>query len=283
MRKGFTFLPALALSLAISLPGASVAEPDATTVVATVNGQDITIGHMIIAHATLPQQYRQLPPDVLYNAILDQLIQQTALAQTFEGDLPGHVALSLENERRSLVAGEQVEAIMQGAASDEDIQAAYDAQYADGTGGDEFNASHILVESKEEADEIKAELDDGANFAETAKARSTGPSGPNGGELGWFGTGAMVPEFEQAVIALDVAQVSEPVQTQFGWHVIRLNDKRQSEAPPLEAVREELASELRQQAVRDKVEELTAAATIERPDVDGLNPEIIRNIDMVRQ
>ena len=226
MRKGFTFLPALALSLAISLPGASLAEPDASTVVATVNGQDITIGHMIIAHATLPQQYRQLPPDVLYNAILDQLIQQTALAQTFEGDLPGHIALSLENETRSLVAGEQVEAIMQAAASDEEIQAAYDAQYGDGTGGDEFNASHILVETQEEANEIKAELDGGANFAETAKARSTGPSGPNGGELGWFGPGAMVPEFEQAVVGLDVAQVSEPVQTQFGWHVIRLNDKR---------------------------------------------------------
>jgi peptidyl-prolyl cis-trans isomerase C len=283
MPKGFTFLPAMALTLAISLPQPSLAEPDAATVVARVNGQEITLGHMIIAHATLPAQYRQLPPDVLYNAILDQLVQQTALAQSFEGEVPGHVALSLENERRSLIAGEQVEAIMQGAASEEEIKAAYDAEYADGTGGNEYNASHILVETREEAEAIKAELDGGADFADTAKERSTGPSGPNGGQLGWFGKGAMVPEFESAVIALSPEEISEPVQTQFGWHVIRLNETRKAEAPALEEVRDEIANQLRQDAVRARVDELTAAAEIERPAIENLNPEILRDLDLVRK
>ena len=282
MPKGFTFLPALGLAAALALPVPAMAEPDADTVVARVNGAEITLGHMILAHATLPQQYRQLPPEVLYNAILDQLIQQSALEQAHGDEAPKHVTLSLENERRSLLAAEEIEAIMSDAANQEDIQAAYDAEYGDGFGGDEFNASHILVETQEEASAIKTELDGGADFAETAKAKSTGPSGPSGGELGWFGPGAMVPEFEAAVVALEPGQVSDPVQTQFGWHLVKLNDKRQAEAPALESVQDEIAQTLRQQAVQQKVEELTAAAEIERPEIEDLDPAILQNLDIVR-
>lgn len=282
MPKGFTFLPAIGLVAALTLPVPAFAEPDADTVVARVNGEEITLGHMIIAHATLPQQYRQLPPDVLYNAILDQLIQQSALQQAHGDAAPKHVELSLENERRSLLAAEEIETVMEDAASEEDIKAAYDAEYGDGFGGEEYNASHILVETEEEAAAIKTELDGGADFAETAKAKSTGPSGPSGGELGWFGTGAMVPEFEAAVLTLEPGQVSGPVQTQFGWHLVKLNDKRQAEAPALEEVQEEIAQNLRQKAVQDRVEELTATAEIERPEIQDLDPTILQNLDIVR-
>ena len=282
MSKGLTILPALAVAAALSLPSLAWAEPDADTVVARVNGTEITLGHMIIAHATLPQQYQQLPSDVLYNAILEQLIQQSALQQSHGDEVPRHVELSLENERRSLLAAEEVESIMAGAADEAAIQSAYDAKYADGFGGDEYNASHILVETEEEAKALKTELDGGADFAETAKAKSTGPSGPNGGELGWFGTGAMVPDFEAAVVALEPGQVSDPVQTQFGWHLIKLNEKRKSEAPALEAVQAEIANELRQKAVEDRVEQLTREADVERPTIEGLDPEVLRNLDLVR-
>ena len=92
----------------------------------------------------------------------------------------------------------------------------------------------------------------------------------------------MVPEFEAAVVALEPGQVSDPVQTQFGWHLVKLNDKRQAEAPALESVQDEIAQTLRQQAVQQKVEELTAAAEIERPEIEDLDPAILQNLDIVR-
>ncbi|AHD11240.1 peptidylprolyl isomerase [Phaeobacter gallaeciensis] len=282
MRKGLTYLSGLALAAALTLPMSATAEPHANTVVATVNGEEITIGHMIIARATLPQQYQQLPDDVLYDAILDQLIQQTSLKQELNGEVPKYVALSLENEARSLLAADVIEKVMENAASDEDLRAAYDEKYTDGTGGDEFNASHILVETEEDAAEVRAELDAGADFATLARERSTGPSGPNGGELGWFGKGRMVPEFEEAVLVMGAGDVSAPVQTQFGWHVIKLNDRRTSAAPTFDEVREELATQMRQDAVEDRVLSLTTAATIKRPEIEDLDPSILKNLDLVR-
>lgn len=281
MPKGLTFLQSVALMAVLSLPTLANAAPDADTVVARVNGEDITLGHMVIAHATLPQQYQQLPPETLYNAILDQLIQQTVLNQSNTGDVPRRVELSLENERRSLLAAEQIESIMADAVSDTDIQGEYDERYADGFGGDEFNASHILVETEEAAAALKTELDDGADFAETAKENSTGPSGPNGGALGWFGLGAMVPEFETAVLTMEPGEISDPIQTQFGWHLIILNEKRKASAPELAAVRDEIAGELRERAVEARVDELTKAATVERPEVEDLNPEILRDLGLL--
>jgi len=279
MLKSLTFLPSLALLVVLALPAS--AQPDADTVVASVNGKEITVGHMIVARAALPQQYQQLEPEVLYNALLDQLIQQTALELSLDGKTPRRVSLQIENEMRSLMAAEVIEEVMGGAGGDEAVKAAYDAKYVGGSGVDEFSAAHILVETEEEANAIKADLDKGADFAKTAMLKSTGPSGPGGGDLGWFGLGAMVPEFEAAIITLEPGQVSDPVKTQFGWHVILLNEKRQSAAPELESVRQELKDGLRQSAVEARIEELTAAATIERPEVEGLTPDMIQNLDLL--
>lgn len=281
MPKRLTFLSALALSAVLSWPAIGAPAQDPDTVVARVNGDEITLGHMIIAYATLPEQYRQLPPEVLYNAILDQLIQQNALVQSRDTEEPRQVTISLENERRSLLAADAIETIMSGVGSDDEIRAAYDTQYGDGFGETEYNASHILVETEETAQEIKSELDAGAAFADTAKARSTGPSGPNGGELGWFADGAMVPEFQAAVAALEPGQVSDPVQTQFGWHVIILNDARKKAAPELDSVRDELLGKIRQDAVENRVEELTRAASIERPVIEDLDPTVLQNLGFI--
>lgn len=281
MLKGLTALPALALAGLLALPAAAET-PTAETVVARVNGQEITLGHLIIARTTLPQQYQQLPAEVLYDAILEQLIQQTALQQAHGPEVPRHVELSLENERRQLVAGDEIEKIMAGAASEEDIKAAYDAQYGEGYHEEEYNASHILVETEEEAKAIRAELEAGADFAELAKEKSTGPSGPNGGELGWFSKGMMVPEFEQAVVAMKAGEISQPVQTQFGWHIVKLNETREKTPPTLEEVQDEIASQLRQQAVSDRVKELVDNSEVERPEVEGLEPAMIQDLDLVR-
>lgn len=282
MPKGLTFLPSLALAAVMALPVAAESQPSADTVVARVNGDEITLGHVIATAAGLPPQYQQLDDEVLYQFIVEQLIQQQLLSQEQE-DLTRLNALMLENEERSLKAVQTVNQITDAQVTDDAIQAAYDAQFAEFQGEDEFNASHILVATEEEAKEIKAQLDDGADFAELAKEKSTGPSGPNGGALGWFGKGQMVPEFEQAVIGLEKGQVSDPVQTQFGWHVVILNDKRKSEAPELAEVRDELAQSVRQEAIQAKIDELTQAGSVERPEVEGLTPDVVRKLDLVQE
>ncbi|MCZ4365473.1 peptidylprolyl isomerase [Sulfitobacter dubius] len=279
MQKPLTFLSSLALAAAVALPVAAQDEPGVDTVVATVNDTEITLGHMLVARASLPQQYQQLPDDVLFKGILDQLVQQTALADSFTGELPPRVTLSIENETRSLTAGEAIEGVMAEDVSDEELQAAYDAQYKDVEPEQEFNASHILVETKEEADAIKAELDEGADFAEVAKEKSTGPSGPGGGSLGWFGPGMMVPAFEEAVAGMEAGSVSDPVETQFGWHVIKLNETRTGEAPALEDVREELETQVRQTKVQEAIESLTEAAEVDRSAAEGIDPTVLKNIE----
>jgi peptidyl-prolyl cis-trans isomerase C len=279
MQKPLIFLSSLALAAAVALPVAAQDEPGVDTVVATVNDTEITLGHMLVARATLPQQYQQLPDDVLFKGILDQLVQQTALADSFTGELPPRVTLSIENETRSLTAGEAIEGVMAENVSDEELQAAYDAQYKDAEPEQEFNASHILVETKEEADAIKSELDGGADFAEVAKEKSTGPSGPGGGSLGWFGPGMMVPAFEEAVAGMEAGSVSDPVETQFGWHVIKLNETRTGEAPTLEDVREKLETQVRQTKVQTAIESITEAAEVDRSAAEGIDPTVLKNTE----
>ena len=282
MHKPYKFLATVAVATTLAMPLA--AQDDAAgvdTVVATVNGKDITVGHMIVARAGLPAQYQQLPDDVLFTGILDQLIQQTALADTFDGELPARVTISLENETRSLTAGEVIEKLMAEPVADDAVQAIYDEQYANGDAGEEFNAAHILVETEEEAREVIETLEGGADFAEVAKEKSTGPSGPGGGSLGWFGKGAMVPSFEAAVIELEDGEISEPVETQFGWHVIKLNETRKAEAPALDEVRGEIETQLQQLNVQAEIERVAEVADVDRKDIEGVDPSILKQTDLL--
>lgn len=279
MSKRLTFLSGAALSLCLALPVFAEEAPNADTVVATVNGTQITLGHMILVQQSLPQQYQTLPSDVLFTGILDQLIQQTVLMQAAPEEDSRLIRLSAENQRRTLKAGEVLQEAANAAISQEAVQALYDEKYAGKSGGPEFNASHILVESKEKAEELIAELQNGADFAELAKTHSTGPSGPNGGELGWFGEGQMVPPFEEAVMTLEVGAISAPVATQFGWHVIKLNETRKSEAPSLESVREELELQVRQTLVQEHIEAVTEAAEVDRSASEGLDPALLKNLE----
>jgi peptidyl-prolyl cis-trans isomerase C len=147
---------------------------------------------------------------------------------------------------------------------------------------EEFNASHILVETEEEAQALIDALAEGADFAELAAESSIGPSGPNGGQLGWFTAGMMVPEFETAVFELEAGEVSVPVQTQFGWHVILLNEVREQALPTLDEVRAELIEGLRRARVDDRIAELMSGAAIERPELD-IDPAVIANTDLLNE
>lgn len=272
-----------AITLALFGANAAYAEdPALNTVIATVDGVEITFGQMLVTRAELPEQYQQLPADVLWDGILTQLIQQELLAAQVE-EMPERVQISLRNQERSLLAGERISDIAEAAISEEALQAAYEARFANATPTYEYNASHILVETEAEALAVIARLDDGADFAETAKEISTGPSGPNGGELGWFGAGMMVAEFEAAVVALNVGEVSGPVQTQFGWHVVKLNDSRIQEAPPLDAVREELISQVQTEALESALADLEQSATITRPEAGEFDPALLNNLDLITE
>lgn len=283
MRNALKILAVSAISLLPLTAQRAVAEPAADTVVATVGGQDITLGHMLILYSNLPAQYRQIPIDQLFDAILDQLIQQTALAEAVKGEVPATVRLSLENERRALMASVEIARALEGVASEEAVAAAYQEKFANADGGQEFNASHILVETEEEAAAIRADILAGADFAETAKAKSTGPSGPSGGELGWFGPGQMVPPFEAAVMALEKGEVSEPVQTQFGWHVVKLNDVRAAAAPALDEVRAEIVNDLEAAALEAHVQAAMDQVVIDRPDLTDIDPNVLTRLDLLEE
>ena len=271
------FLAGVALS---ALMISSASAQDAGTVLATVNGQDITLGHVIAATSALPDQYQALPDDVLLQGILEQLIQQEVVASVGREDMSGAMQIGLENEERAYVAAMTLDAVAMADIPDADLQAAYDAQYGSVEPQTEYNASHILVATEEEAQALIDELENGADFAELARENSTGPSGPNGGQLGWFSAGMMVPTFEEAVFALQVGEVSEPVQTQFGWHVILLNDTRAQAVPTLDEVRDQLIDGLRQARSDAFIEDQSAAAEIDRPEL-SLDPALIRNVDLL--
>jgi peptidyl-prolyl cis-trans isomerase C len=274
------FLATAALSALVALPVGAQDAPTADTVLATVNGTDITLGHLIAMQQMLPPQYQELPDNVLFDGLLEQLVQQQILADVADDDMTARMELGLANERRAFLAAMLLDQIGMADLPEEEVQAEYDAQYGSAGAVTEFNASHILVETEEEAQALIAELGEGADFAELAQERSIGPSGPNGGQLGWFTAGMMVPTFEEAVFALSVGEVSAPVETQFGWHVILLNDTRDQEPPALEEVRAELEDGLRRARVDAAITELSEAAAVERPELD-IDPSVIRNLDLI--
>lgn len=189
----------------------------------------------------------------------DQLLDIYALTETPRAQELAEtveVKSQLELQRRGLLAQAVASDFLeQNAATEEEMRALYDEQV--GIAPEEFKARHILVETEEEGIALIAELDGGADFVELAKEKSTGPSGPSGGDLGWFTPERMVPEFSNAVAALeDGAYSSSPVQSQFGWHVILREESRQSTPPPFESVGEVLKQQVEQRKLQDYISEL---------------------------
>ncbi len=269
------------LALTATLSTAAFAEGEtADTVIATVNGTKITLGHMIALRETLPPEYQQLPDDVLFKGIYEQLIQQEVLAQSIV-DLSPRALANLDNDKRGLVSGIAIEGIVKQAVTEEALQAAYDARFKDAVAQTEYSAAHILVDTQEAADKLKADLAGGADFADLAKANSTDTgSGANGGDLGWFGLGMMVKPFEDAVVAAKVGEVTGPVQSDFGWHLILVKETRVAEKPTLDQMRDELAAEVEDAAINAKIEELTKGAAVTR-EGEGLDPAILKNATLI--
>lgn len=276
-------LAAAAVALASALPAQAQEELTVDSVVATVNGTEITVGHMLMVRAGLPEQYQQLPDAALWDGIMGQIVQQEVLSQSAGEEETLRTRVALENEKRALRAAEAITVVANSAVTEEMIQKAYEEDYVNGDLGKEYNASHILVETEEDAAAIISEIEGGADFAETAKEKSTGPSGPNGGSLGWFSEGMMVQPFQDAVEALEVGAVSAPVQTQFGWHVIKLDEVRNKTAPTLDEVRPQIAQTLQQEAVQAHIDGLVEAAEVDSKSAESVDPSILSNLDLLEQ
>lgn len=265
---------ALAIAgLALGLPAMA---QDASTVVAKVNGTEITLGHLAALRAQLPEQYQQLPDEMLFNSILDQVIQQTALAQDAAKLVTARDEIVLENDRRAYMAGLVLQDAVRSAVTDEAIQAAYTEKYANAPQGTEYKAAHILVATEDEAKALKTQLDGGADFAELARQHSTDGAAQSGGDLGWFGLGMMVKPFEDAVVGLTPGQIGGPLQTQFGWHLVKLDETRVAEAPPLDEVRAELAAEIEQKTLEARIKAAGEGAEVVRT-TDGIDPALLRS------
>lgn len=267
----------IAAPVATALP-AFAQDETADTVVATVNGQDITLGQMIVMKQSMQDpSIAQMPPQELWDLMLDQLVRQTAVAE--QGTENAGVRAQLEIQRRNTLATMAVTDIAETDPTDDEIKAAYDKVFADAEAQTEYSAAHILVATEDEAKEIKSQLDGGADFGELAAEKSTDNSGPNKGDLGWFLADQMVEPFANAVRELEKGQISDPVQTDFGWHVIKLNDSRTREAPKLEDVRQELDQMVRRERVEAGVEKIVTDAKVEK--TEGIAPEAMDKIDLL--
>jgi peptidyl-prolyl cis-trans isomerase C len=264
-------------------PAAEAAAPTADTVLAVVNGDEITLGEIVLMRANLPQQYQSLPPRQLMPALVDQAVTARLLADRGRREGYGDTALArlrLELAERNYLSERVMQDIVGEAATEEKLREMYDERLAALEPEQEVRASHILVEEKAEAEEILAELEQGAAFAELAAERSTGPSAESGGDLGWFGEGRMVPAFSEAAFGAEVDAVVGPVETQFGWHVIQVTGKRQKPMPSFEEMRQELAREAGAQAVEAAVEAARAAADVTIVDTE-IDPAAIRRDDLL--
>ena len=277
MLKHITVLGASAAALTFST--ASFAQ-EADTVIATVGDVEITLGEMIIVRSSLPQQYEQFPPEILFEGIRDQLIQQQLLANAVnEGSK--RLDLTIKNEIRALQSNEVVAKLTQEVATEEQLMEAFDARYGDAEPILEWNAAHLLVETEEEALAAKGRVDGGEIFTDVARDVSTGPSGPNGGNLGWFGAGRMVPAFEAATAELSVGEVSAPVETQFGWHVIILNETREQPPVTFEQVRGELVGELQEAAVQALLAQLETEYEVNNAVTTDIDPNLLTNFELL--
>ena len=237
-------------------PVAFAADAD---VVVTVNGQPVTQADLERYSAERPGAPRE---QLLDELVARELIYQDALKRGLDKDAEVKREIA-EMRERVLMAAAVRQAVEQKPVTEDELKAEYDKVKAQ-LARDEFKARHILVADEAQARQIIAELDKGADFAELARKHSTGPTNKTGGDLGWFSAEQMVPPFAEAVRKLKKGSYTKaPVQTQFGWHVIKLEDTRSVPAPSFAEVKERLHAALQQQRVAEYVQNLRKSAKVD--------------------
>lgn len=264
-------LASLVLALSVSAGATGfVSAQETSEVVGTMDGKPITRQDLDLTLTDLQDQLGQVPPEGRDAAALTALIDIRALAEKAEEaglDETEDFRSRLEFMRQRALHNAYFRTEVLDKITDEDVRARYDKEIAATSPENEVRARHILLASEEEAKAVIAELDNGADFDTLAKEKSTGPSGPNGGDLGYFARGSMVPEFEEAAFALEVGKYTEePVQTQFGWHVIKVEDKRAAQPPAFAQVEGQIRSVLVRERYFELLTELRGQADVEITD-----------------
>jgi peptidyl-prolyl cis-trans isomerase C len=246
--------------------------PAGSAVVARVDGTELHFSDVEAAQQSLPPQAQQMPLAQIYPMLLNRLVDGMLITEAGRKehlDQDPELQQRLKRYEDRLIQEVYVNRAINGAETEDRLKARYET-FVKGKTGEQVHARHILVKSEAEAKSIIAELDKGADFAELAKQHSTDPGAGSGGDLGYFGRDDMVKEFADAAFALPSGQYTkEPVKTQFGWHVIKVEEHRVSTPPSFEDSRKEVSQLVASDAVEAKLKELRSAAKIETYGLDG--------------
>jgi peptidyl-prolyl cis-trans isomerase C len=270
--------PTTAAAPAAPAAPAAAAQPLKDPVVALVNGQPIRLSELEIAQQALPQQYRNMPLQAVFPALLDRIVDSKLVVQ--EGK-KSKVNEDPAFKKRMAFVEDQVlqdfwiQREVARKVTQEKLQQRYEERLKSMPAEEEVHARHILVSTEDEAKAIIADLKKGAAFDKLAKEKSTDKaSGAEGGDLGWFKKSDMVKEFADAAFALKKDELTEtPVKTQFGYHVIKVEDRRKAPPPAFEELADQLREEMSREAVTAQLDQLRSGAKIEKFNMDGSKVE----------
>ena len=267
------FIVALALVF-LSGPDAVAQNQISEGTVATVDGIAITYNDVSLVEDELMAVYGQLPEEQRFQTLVGYMVNRILASEAakkagLEND--ADVAKIKAFMERKALQDVYIAKMLMERVREEDVTAYYDKEIKNGPVEEEVRARHILLDNREAADSVVADLENGADFAALAKERSKGPSGPSGGDLGYFSKQSMVPAFSDAAFKLAAGETSPPVQTQFGWHVIRVEDRRNRPVPPFDQVRDQIYQLLISEAQRDIYDEMRAKASVDLVDMPGVS------------
>jgi peptidyl-prolyl cis-trans isomerase C len=263
---------ALAIALFASLPLRAEDNP----VLAKVNGAEIRQSDVTLAEEELGPSLAQMDPTTKKENVLAFLIDMKIVAKAAEDkkieDRPDFKA-RLAFTRNRLLMDNLLASEGKAAATDDAMKKVYEEAAKQIQGEQEVHARHILVETEDEAKAIKAELAKGADFAELAKSKSKDPGGAaDGGDLGFFTKDQMVPEFSAVAFSLEPGKISDPVKSQFGWHIIKVEEKRNRKAPDFAQVKPQIETYVTRKAQAEYVAKLREGAKVERMDQASNTP-----------
>jgi peptidyl-prolyl cis-trans isomerase C len=260
---------ALAVAAFLAAPSVAARAQDSNPVVARVNGVDIHQSDLAIAQEEIGPNMPSLPPDKQREYLITYLADVVMLAQAADrqnlADNPD-VKRQIAFEHNKVLMEALLQKVGKEAQTDEAMHKVYDEVVKRMPSQEEVHARHILVPTEQEAKEIEAELKKGADFATLAKQKSKDPGAANGGDLGWFTKDQMIPEFADAAFKLHKGQISDPVHTKFGWHIIQVVDRRIKPTPTFDQLKPQLAEYVAHQAQEKLVDDLRKAAKIEHFD-----------------
>jgi peptidyl-prolyl cis-trans isomerase C len=264
-----------AVAVAALLASFPASAQDANPVLAKVNGQEIRQSDVAIAEEELGPSLAQMDPATKKENILSFLIDMKIVAKAAEekkiADRDDFKA-KLNFARNRLLMDNLLSVEGKAALTDDAMKKVYDDAAKQITGEQEVHARHILVETEDEAKKVEDELKKGADFAELAKKTSKDPGAADGGDLGFFTKDQMVPEFSAVAFALEPGKISDPVKSQFGWHVIKVEEKRNRKAPDFEQVKPQIEQYVTRKAQADYVTKLREGAKVERMDQAAATP-----------